>query len=79
MKTLIKWISLDVEVIHENLKKTFYDVGEKNKHASLEYCRSIAQSKGHVSISEGSEWAGERSLFLVFCSNRDLIVSWVAI
>jgi len=41
----------------------------------LECYGSIAQSKGHASVSEGFERAGERGLFLVFYSNRDLVVS----
>ena len=77
--TLIKGISVDGEIIHKNLKETFDHVGEKTKHASLECCGSIAQSKGHASVSEGSEWAGERGLFMVLCSNGDLIISRVLI
>ena len=65
--------------MHENLKKTFYHIREQTEHATLECCGNIAQSKGHASISEGSERAGERSLFLIFCSNGDLIVSQVPI
>ena len=57
----------------------FDHVGEKTKHALLECCGSIAQSKGYASVGESSEWAGERSLLLVLCSNRDLIVSRVSI
>jgi len=79
MKTLIKGISVDGEIIHKNLKKTFYHVGEKTKNAPLECCWSIAQSKGHASVSKGSEQAGEHGLFLIFYSNRDLIVSRVPI
>ena len=60
-------------------KKTFYHVGEQTEYAPLECCGSIAQFKGHASVSEGSERAGERGLFLVFCSNRDLIISRVPI
>ena len=57
----------------------FHHVGEQTEHALLEYRGSVAQSKGHASIGEGSEWAGEHSLLLVFCNNGDLIVSRVLI
>jgi len=57
----------------------FYHIGEKTKHAPLEYHGSIAQSKGHASVGKGSEWASEYGLLLVLCSNRDLIVSWVPV
>ena len=57
----------------------FHHVGEQTEHAPLEYRGSVAQYKGHVLVGEGSEWAGERTLLLVFCSNRDLIVACVPI
>ena len=53
----------------------FHHVGGQTEHAPLEYRESSAQSKGHASVGEGSEWAGEHGLFLVFYSNGDLIVS----
>ena len=61
------------------MKKLFHHIREKTEHASLECHESVAQSKGHASVCEGSEKAGERSLLLIFCSNRDLIVSRVSI
>ena len=57
----------------------FYHIGEKTKHAPFKCRGSIAQSKEHVSVGEGFEWTGERSLLLVFYSNGDLVVSWVPI
>ena len=57
----------------------FHHVREQSEHAPLECRGSVAQSEGHASVGEGSEWAGERSLLLVFCNNGDLIVSQVPI
>ena len=70
MKTLIKGISVDGEIIHKNFKETFYHVGEKTKHAPLECCGSIIQSKGHALVSKGSERAGGTWSF------PDLLQQW---
>jgi len=52
----------------------FHHVAEQTEHAPLEYRGSVVQSKGHALVGEGSEWAGEHSLLLIFCSKGDLIV-----
>jgi len=57
----------------------FHHVGEQTEHTPLECHGSVVQSKRYASVGEGSKWAGERSLLLVFCNNGDLIVFRVPI
>ena len=71
VKTLMEWVSINGEIIHEYFQKLFHHIREKTQHATLKYCWGIAQAERHSPISKCPKWTCESSLFLVLRSNEN--------
>ena len=79
MQTLLKRWTEDGEVIHEDLHKSFYHIGEYANHAPLKSRRCIAQPKRDAAVGKCPKGTCKCSLLLVFGVHWDLVISWITI
>ena len=79
LKALIKTLSINREIIHENFHDVLDQVREDRHHTPLKRSGCITETKGHSPVGECAVWAGEGSLILVIRMNRDLMITRIAI
>ena len=79
LKALVKTLSIDREIIHENFHDVLDQVREDHHHTPLKRSGCVAETKGHPPIGECAIRAGEGSLILVIRMDRDLMITRIAI